>query len=245
MLDILRDPLWQFIGAMLAVVALVATFVIYHLQRQRKGLTFDVLSRASLLTVREELEGKLQVFYEGEPAKSLTLLVVRVWNSGNQPLLAAEVEQPIVLNTGNGARLLTAAVTDVDPKRLSIEFTVEENALTVKPCLLNPGDTFTLKLLVRDAASLLDVYARISGVKSIRRSGEAKGTLLVVATCGMLLTAVGLYAVIAYAVPAPLRPARPPAQLAGIAAIFVGYVITIAALFKARRLRIMRQRRPL
>lgn len=238
MLELLRDPLWQFVGAVLAVAALFASFLTYQLQRSRRGVTYEVISRTNLLTVREELEGKLQVLYEGEPAKSLTLIVLKVWNSGNQPILSADFERPISFCTGKASRLLTAAVTQLEPPELVADFAVSENILVVKPSLLNSGDAVTFKLLVRDAGSSLCPDARIVGVKSVRQAGQGSKLFPVLATTAMVLLAVGFYLIFANVPRAENKPPLPPVALTGIAIASVGYFIMIYVLVKVRRFRV-------
>ena len=58
MIELLRDPLWQFVGAILGFVAIGITIIIFWLQRTRKSLSYEILSNTSLLTIKEELEGK-------------------------------------------------------------------------------------------------------------------------------------------------------------------------------------------
>lgn len=241
MLELLRDPLWQFVGAALAVAALIASFVIYRLQRLRKGVTYDVLSRTNLLTVREELEGKLQVLYEGEPAKSLSLLVLKLWNSGNQPILATDYERPISFGTGEASRLLTADVTEAEPLGLQVDYEISGNKLVLKPMLLNPGDSVTLKLLVRDAGARLVPDSRIVGVKSLHRLGDGSKLFPALTTVGMLLIAVGFYLFIGYFPRNPSKlplPPPSPTSLVGITLAAVGYIIMAYALVKVRRIRI-------
>ena len=170
MIEALRDPLWQFVGAVLAVLALVATFVVYALQRQRKGVSFEVLSRTNLLTVREELEGKLEVLYEGHAVRSLSVLVIKVWNSGNQPIKSDEYERPISFCVGQSAHILTADITAAEPSGLLASARSSTNTVTIDPTLLNPGDSVTIKLLVRDLEGQLRPDARIVVVKEVQRA---------------------------------------------------------------------------
>ena len=57
--------------------------MIYRLQKLNKRLAYEIISRTTLLTVREELENKVQVLYDGSPVQSLTVFLVRVWNAGS------------------------------------------------------------------------------------------------------------------------------------------------------------------
>jgi hypothetical protein len=238
MLELLRDPVWQFVGAVLAVAALVATFVIYQLQRQRKALTYELVSKTHLLTVREELEGKLQVLYEGEPARSLSVLVLKLWNSGNQPLLASEYERPISFCLGKDARVLSADITNRAPSAVAVNMETQENRLVIEPTLLNPGDSITFKLLVRDVGAYVSPDARIAGVKSIQLSSQGGRSFPVLVTVGMVLIAIGFYvAVTGTPKPAP-KFETSPKEIVGIAVASVGYFAMLYALLKTRKVRL-------
>lgn len=239
MLEILRDPLWQAVGALLAIAALVGSIVIFQLQRHRRGVAFAVLSRSQLLTVREELEGKLQVLYEGEPVRSLSLLMVRVWNSGNQPILVSDFERPIAFSTGMGSCILSAAVTDVNPRGFILEVAVEGAVVTLSPALLNPGDAISLKLLVRDMNGGLIPSCRIVGVKSIRSDDGRPWTIKAAALLGLFLTLIGAAA---FGISVSQRPITQsdgiaPLAVVGIVAAIVGYALMAFALSVDKRFR--------
>ena len=150
MLQYLRDPAWQFAGAVIALLAIAATFLIYFLQRQRKSLTYEVLSKSSLLTVREELENRLQVLYDGEPTRDICLLVIRIINSGTEAIASRDFEKPICIGTGPTSKILSAAITGVEPENLDVRIFAAESSATIDPLLLNPRDSIEIKLLVSD-----------------------------------------------------------------------------------------------
>lgn len=50
--EILRDPVWQFIGAIFALAAIVIVVIIYWMQRQRKSLSYEIISCTPLLSVK-------------------------------------------------------------------------------------------------------------------------------------------------------------------------------------------------
>jgi hypothetical protein len=165
MIELLRDPAWQFIGAVITLVALTATIIIYWLQRQRKAISYEVVSKNQLLTVREELEGKLQVLYEGQPARDICLLIIKLFNSGNVAVSSTDYERQISFNTGASSKILSAVVTDVEPQNIFVEIDVEESRVKVRPVLLNPKDSITLKLLVSDFSGAVSPDGRVIGVK--------------------------------------------------------------------------------
>ena len=65
MLNLIRDPLWQFVGALLALAAIAVSVFLYRLQAGRKSLAYHVISDTPLFRVDEDIRGKLQIVYEG------------------------------------------------------------------------------------------------------------------------------------------------------------------------------------
>lgn len=247
-LDLLRDPAWQFVGAVIALIALVITFLIYWLQRQRKAIGYEVVSKNQLLTVREELEGRLQVMYEGQPARDICLLVVRLTNTGNVAIATADYERPVSLSTGQSSKILSAVVTEVDPENLVVALKSEESRVVIDPVLLNSKDSITLKLLVSDFSGVILTDGRIVGVKAIERRGETTGyhtfLMMVFATC----IAIGAYLGIGHTPEPTPSPPMPLEAKIGVAIFIAGYVGLFAVMAKTRRhasilLRVVRQLR--
>jgi len=48
--ELLRDQIWQFVGAILGFIAIIVTVILYIVERRRKSLVYKVLTYASLLT---------------------------------------------------------------------------------------------------------------------------------------------------------------------------------------------------
>ena len=238
MLELLRDPLWQFVGVLLAIVALAVSFIIYSLQRQRKTLSFEVVSRNQLLTVGEELEGKLQVLYEGHPAKDICLIVLKLFNSGNVPVATADYERPISFCTGAGSKILSAAVTEREPEALSVETEVDQIRIVVQPVLLNAKDSITLKLLVSDFSGSVVADARIVGVKAITRVGESSGYFTFLMVCGLAMSAFGIVFALTH-LPKPAVESTLPGEVKfGIVVFAIGYVAMLVGMLKNRRFRL-------
>lgn len=238
MLELLRDPLWQFVGAALALFTLATSFLIYLLQRQRKAISYEVVSRNQLLTVREELEGKLQVLYEGDPTKDICLLVLKLINSGNLPVSTSDYECPISFATGANSKILSAVVTNKDPQELSIELVVEPSRVVVQPALLNPKDSITLKILVSDFAGSIIPHARIVGVKAITKasSNSSYSTLLMI--CGLVLLTFGVYLFMPKMPECVVVTPFSGQMKLGLALFVFGYVIVIVGMVKSGRFRL-------
>ena len=99
MIDLLRDPVWQFIGATIAIVAIIVSLAVYFAQRRKKRLTYEILSRTPLLSMVEESAGKLQILFEGEIVRDVFLVVLKGYYSAK-----TELEWNMNCNTHLGAR---------------------------------------------------------------------------------------------------------------------------------------------
>ena len=76
MLDFLRDPIWTFIGAALAIVAIVVPILLWVFQQKRKMLSYE-RSVTPLLTVKEEIAGRLKVLFDDQPVQNIFLMVIK------------------------------------------------------------------------------------------------------------------------------------------------------------------------
>jgi hypothetical protein len=221
--EYLRDPAWQFVGAVLAALAIGATVGIYWLQRQRKRLSYEVVSRNRLLTVTEEHQSKLRVTYDGEPVKDLSILVIRLVNSGNVPIAAQDFATPVIISAGDRARVFSAAITDTDPVELLAEIEKHDEQVLLVPTLLNAGDAITLKLLVSDYGGKASVFGRIVGVKTIGNLSKPTALLNVLAATGLLLTLAGGYMFFKFK-PEVTEPPLPIYSKIGFALFCFGYL---------------------
>jgi hypothetical protein len=224
MLDLFRDPVWQFVVGVLGIGV-----AIYSLQKPSKRFAFEIISRTTLLTVREELESKVQVLYDGSPVQSLTVFLVRVWNAGSEPIKSIDFERPLSFSVAAPAQILTVATAAVLPESLTPELVFEAHSLTVAPMLLNPGDSLTLKVLVKNASASLKPDARIVGVTRIQKGDGAPRRVATLAV-GMLMCFAGIGVAAFYvaragaALPVEL-PQLPIAAKIALAVAIIGYLL--------------------
>ena len=247
MLELLRDPLWQFVGVVLGIFAIGASVAIYRLQKLNKRLAYEIISRTTLLTVREELENKVQVLYDGSTVRSLTVFLIRVWNAGSEPIRSSDFERPLSFSAIAPAQILTAVITVVLPESLMPELVFEAHSLTVAPMLLNPGDSLILKVLVKNASVSLKPHARIIGVTHVQKGDGASRRLAALAGVGMLMFFGGVAVAFFYIGRAVAAFQLPVATEMAFAVAIIGYLLAgYAALrsgaFMRFRIRIRRAR---
>lgn len=174
--EYLRDPIWQFIGAVLAIGAIAATLIVYRLQKNRKDLTYRVRSSTRVISVGEEIAGKLQITYEGIPITGAQLLVIEIANTGNLPVPSSDWETPITLRLKHGGVICSSELTATNPPNLEIKLKTDSEFVRIQPTLLNSGDSISIKLLITEFMEAPEVEGRIIGVKQIKAGAHASPT---------------------------------------------------------------------
>ena len=213
---IIFRPEWGAIGTILGVITgLIAIyqFVQAIRQRTRKKIGHEIRSDSPLLSFKEigELSGRLTITFEGTPMERLTIysLVLRISNRGNVEIKQDDYSGPIRINLGQDDHILTTNVLEANPPGLVDEIaqkiSFEGRTITIQPVLLNKGQSFTIRALVRGSGERqeerhLEFYAPIAGIevedvtKTEReaRAASEKTTALLssVGTAGPLLLAV-------------------------------------------------------
>ncbi len=177
-MKILRDPLWQFIGVIVTVLAvlipliafaspffvingMVVAFIVLVLYfsniRPNKTIFFRVISDTVVLSIKEEdVKASIHIVYNGEDVKDdIHLVVLRLWNASYDPILPEEYKgTSIKINFGKGAKVLSTQVAESKPNTIKEEIDdnnmiqMDAGLLVLKPMWLNSDNSITLKVLV-------------------------------------------------------------------------------------------------
>jgi hypothetical protein len=176
MLDILRDPIWQFTGVIIAIAGSLLTLALFVLDRRRKEFTYTVAVNETLVRVAEELEGDLQITFKGQPVRGLKLLILELVNTGNVPILPSDyIKHPSII-FNDEVKVLSAEIAETDPKEIDAGINFSGSLVTFKLGLLNPRDYIRVKILVSNHDSS-EISGRIAGVKRIKQR-ERRAELL-------------------------------------------------------------------
>ena len=193
MIEIFRDPLWQFIGALLALIAILVTIYIFLKEKAKKNITYEVTSFVPFLTVNEEAKGELQVIYKGNEISNLFLMTLQINNSGNMSVASKDYEKPISFIFGNEAIVYSAEIVKTIPKTLTSELSVDGNRVTLSPVLLNSGDVIEIKCLVTSPSySEFIVDGRIVGIKEITEKRSNPYKYMGISVIGFILMIMAL-----------------------------------------------------
>lgn len=223
MFDILRDPMWQFVAVIIAILAILISCFLYWKQRRNKALSYEILSRTPLLSVKEEVKGKLQILFDKKPVQQVHLVEIRLGNSGNVPILANDFERPVSLSFGEEGQILSASIVETNPDSLRASIVSDGKKVVLMPTLLNQGDSIKLKMLVSKFKNQIAVDGRIVGVKDIQPSSENPLRYLIPAAIGFFMFLVGV-------INTTIARAEHPLWLVFLIMLTIGYWVMVIPL---------------
>lgn len=149
------------------VAALIIPVLIWWADQETKGLTIDVISKASLQTEIAGPAPVIAVTLNGQVVEKPYLTQLEISNTGSQPISASDFESAATIQAGN-ARILQASVTSKSPLSLRPKLTSSAAAIVLQPLLLNPGDKIRLTVITSGGKPVLTASARIVGVRDLR-----------------------------------------------------------------------------
>jgi hypothetical protein len=156
------------LSVIVGVIAIVVVIIFYFAAKTKKSLAYEVLSENPLISIDNEIKGKLQILLDGQPIENVHLLLIRITNDGKVPITANDYERPVALKFKESSNILSAELASAVPENLVIKPTIHDKLVALDPVLLNSGDVFTVKVLVGEYSGPVEVDARIAGVKNIR-----------------------------------------------------------------------------
>lgn len=176
LMDFARDPAWQFMGVVLAMIAVAVSVWIFWRQQQVKRINFAVERSANLLAIADEVRHRIEVRYDGRVVSDLRVTEFRVSNSGSIPIAPGDYVEALKIHFGSRAVLLSAEQISATPSELSIKLSwhgsdpliEDKTRVSLAPVLLNVGDSFGIRCLVSQSDECKP-EARIMGVSTIHR----------------------------------------------------------------------------
>ncbi len=165
-LKILRDQIWQFVGALFGLVALVVSVWVALRSGQKKRLSIVDPLRMSLIRNADKLADRMEVFFDGAPVRDGALAEVTLLNSGTVEILGADFVEPARFSFGEKARILYAEVIESDPANLGASVQIDSGKVILNPLLLNPTESLRLRV-IGTGIEWIRLNARIAGIRRI------------------------------------------------------------------------------
>ena len=120
----------------------------------------------------EQIKGDVRILYKGNSVENIHLLILRLANTGNRPIVANDFVRPVTFDLGQNTRILTAEISERTPTNLETAITVDGSKLVLTPALFNQRDSVTVKALASQFGENIAVDARIVGIGEIKRIHE-------------------------------------------------------------------------
>lgn len=156
------------ITSVIAVAAILVSVLLYLKQKSRKELSYEIVSSASVVSVASNVSSKLQILFEGKPVtRTVHLLVIRLTNTGNQPVKREDYYTPIEFQfNASAARILDAEIMESQPPGASLDkdpTLLADGKVRLLPGLLNEKEQVQLSILLEGEDASPEVSARIIG----------------------------------------------------------------------------------
>jgi hypothetical protein len=160
---------WRVASVVVAVISL-ALVLYFQWWRNRKRLSYEILSNVLLLSAEEEIQDKVEIQYEGKPVKNVRLLLIKLVNDGYQPIKKEDFQRSIKFVFPE-AKILSAERVKLNPENLEVETNYQpfSSTVEVKPTLFNRKDYLQFKVLLSGYTEM-KIDARIVGVSRIKKA---------------------------------------------------------------------------
>jgi len=141
----------------------------------KKTLRIEHGQSQRLVTSSATSSGKVVIQFDGQTVSNPWIADVRVANSGDVPILAADNEVPPTLSF-HGSRIVSASISSKSDTNPVVVLDTTLDTVRLRQQLLNPGDWYVVSVIVDGEVSKPTVSARIAGiakVEEIQASGAA------------------------------------------------------------------------
>ncbi len=181
------DP--RYLAPLATLIGICVTVFLYQLQR-RKELSYEILWRQQLVEVKGKTRHRIDLRFDGNPARDASFVVVRLVNTGHVNIMPSDYQVRLSLDCGSAADILMAEIAETEPFGLGDDSTagpiierIEKHKVVLRPMMLNRHDSITLQLLVIQPDEKIAVNGHIQGVKRIEENkGQPVWPLIMIYT---------------------------------------------------------------
>ncbi|OAI05614.1 hypothetical protein A1332_12790 [Methylomonas methanica] len=221
---------WKFVLTLLFSVAGVGVPVLlWQADQSSKSLTIQLETMISLQPGGQDVIAGIEISADGVYLEHPHLVVFEIRNDGSKPIPAADFESPVSIQLVSETTVARANVSGKEPKDIEATLLNERQGITLKPTLLNPGDTISVTVITSGAPPIFESKARIVGISNVvledgaeKKPNRIKLTLLLF---GSILSFVSSSLMSDFMVePKGIFLRRRAAAFVGIVAVFPGVI---------------------
>ena len=235
--ELFRDQIWNFIGVIVASITLIVTLVIYFLQKHKKGLSYEITAKNSLLTTREKVEGKIKILFDDSEVQNVNFVEIRITNTGNIGIPANDYERPLRFIFGPDTKILSSEIIKSNPENLKTIIEIKQNEFIIQPVLMNSKDSITIKSIISNSTDdEMIVDARVKDVKEIKKQGESYMSFIFV-FLGLVLTITGMIQMISIENTVKIETPWTIHKSISVGLIFLGYIFMFVFVYSRAKYR--------
>jgi hypothetical protein len=240
MSEFITDP--RYLAPLATCLAIIVSSILWFISFRKKQLSYEILSNTPLISVKDEVKGKVKILFEEKPVSDVHLVLLKIINSGHISIRSNDFEGRLAVLLDPSVQILMAEVAETNPKNLDwrskggdgpqplIE-KMENNAVFLRPVLLNKRDYIILKMLVSHFSKDIAMEGHIEGITEVNELKETSVLPAVTVNIGAVVMAIALLMVDTKSVfgikPLPLLPC---------AIFFVtGYALMFYGLYMSRK----------
>jgi len=168
--------IWKAISAILTIIGLIITIVLYFHSRKTKSLGYEILAETSLLTVNKDIHEKIKIYFEDKLIQNAWLLIYKIVNNGNMSITKDDFDGDISVSFDKEITVLSAQIVKTNPENLKATLNRLDSEIVLKPLLMNSLDSITINIILSNYVkdTLPAPKARIAGVSQVKYIDESK-----------------------------------------------------------------------
>src|SRR5947208_12069828 len=114
----LRNPAW--LAVLIGVLAIAVSLALYFDARSVKKLRVEILSNSPLVSINTDLPKEIQILYKTVPVKSLSLILLRIANTGSEPIKESDYSDPIRVTMSQSASVGEVTIQETRPDTIEL-----------------------------------------------------------------------------------------------------------------------------
>ena len=153
------------ISTVLATLAIIVPILLFLSTQSDKSLTYQVISKTELVGTIDSVED-IEIKIRGEIVHNAAIYLLKIHNSGTDPIKPRDFEKPIVVKHTDETIILNVHIKNKSPDNISVNHRIEGSSISIDPLLLNPDDSFEVEVLSTSQEFPI-IDSRIAGIKSV------------------------------------------------------------------------------
>lgn len=161
----MKDRMWQIIGAVSAVIAIVVAVGTFYLSQRasKMELTAEIISNSTLLNAEIPDSTKdLKLIYKNKEVSNVAVSSIRISNTGRLPIRTSDIEVPLSIKL-NCIEIISSKIASSSPPALPISTIIEDPLVRISKALMNPMDEFTIEIVSIPKKVIGNVVSQIDG----------------------------------------------------------------------------------